>query len=59
MKYMKMATSGNFGNIISVLVASIFLPFLPMLPIHILTQNLLSDFAQLGIPRSIIWIKVI
>jgi Mg2+-importing ATPase len=50
MKYMKMATSGNFGNIISVMVASIFLPFLPMKPVHLLTQNLLNDFAQMGMP---------
>lgn len=49
-KYIKMAASGNFGNMFSVLVASIFLPFLPMLPIHILVQNLLCDFAQMGIP---------
>lgn len=49
MKYIKMAASGNFGNIISVIAASIFLPFLPILPIHILTQNLLNDFAQMGI----------
>ena len=50
MKYIKMAASGNFGNMISVMVASIFLPFLPMLPVHILTQNLLCDFSQVGIP---------
>lgn len=50
MKYIKMAASGNFGNMISVMVSSIFLPFLPMLPVHILTQNLLCDFSQLGIP---------
>ncbi len=50
MKYIKMAASGNFGNMISVMVASLFLPFLPMLPVHILTQNLLCDFAQIGIP---------
>jgi ATPase, P-type (transporting), HAD superfamily, subfamily IC len=50
MKYIKMAASGNFGNMISVMVASIFLPFLPMLPVHILTQNLLCDFSQIGIP---------
>lgn len=49
-KYIKMATSGNFGNMLSVLIASIFLPFLPLLPIHILIQNLLNDFAQLGMP---------
>lgn len=50
MKYIKMAASGNFGNMISVIAASIFLPFLPMLPVQILTQNLLCDFAQMGIP---------
>ncbi len=50
MKYIKMTASGNFGNMISVVVASIFLPFLPMLPVQILTQNLLCDFAQMGIP---------
>lgn len=49
MKYIKMAASGNFGNMISVVIASIFLPFLPMLPVHILTQNLLNDFAQMGL----------
>lgn len=50
LKYIKMATSGNFGNMLSVVIASIFLPFLPMLPIHILIQNLLNDFAQIGMP---------
>ena len=50
LKYIKMATSGNFGNMLSVIIASIFLPFLPLLPIHILIQNLLCDFAQMGMP---------
>ena len=50
LKYIKMATSGNFGNMISVIIASLFLPFLPMLPVHILIQNLLNDFAQIGMP---------
>jgi Mg2+-importing ATPase len=49
-KYIKMASSGNFGNMFSVLVASAFLPFLPMLPIQILAQNLLYDFSQITIP---------
>lgn len=49
-KYLEMAVSGNLGNMISVVIASIFLPFLPLLPIHILIQNLLSDLAQTGIP---------
>ena len=50
LKYIKMATSGNLGNMLSVIIASIFLPFLPMLPVHILIQNLLNDFAQIGMP---------
>ena len=50
LKYIKMATSGNFGNMLSIIIASIYLPFLPLLPIHILIQNLLNDFAQLGMP---------
>lgn len=49
-KYIKMATSSNFGNMFSMLGASIFLPFLPMLPIQILVQNLLYDISQVSIP---------
>ena len=49
-KYLKMSVSGNFGNMFSVLIASIFLPFLLLLPLHILVQNILNDFAQLGMP---------
>lgn len=49
-KYVKMTTSSNFGNMFSVLAASAFLPFLPMLPIHILIQNLLYDISQTTIP---------
>jgi P-type Mg2+ transporter len=49
-KYIKMGTSSNFGNMFSLLGASMLLPFLPMLPIQILTQNLLYDFSQLAIP---------
>ncbi len=49
-KYLKMSVSGNFGNMFSVLIASLFLPFLPMLPVQILVQNMLNDFAQLGMP---------
>jgi Mg2+-importing ATPase len=50
MKYMKMALSSNFGNVFSVLVASIFLPYLPLIPIQILIQNLIYDFTQIAIP---------
>ncbi len=49
-KYVKMTASSNFGNVFSVLIASIFLPFLPMLPIHLLIQNLFYDISQISIP---------
>ncbi len=49
-KYIKMTTSSNFGNVFSVLVASAFLPFLPMLPLQILLQNMLYDMSQTSIP---------
>jgi len=50
MKYIKMTISSNFGNVFSVLVASMVLPFPPMLPLHLLIQNLLYDISQLSIP---------
>jgi P-type Mg2+ transporter len=49
-KYIRMGTSSNFGNMFSVLGASAFLPFLPMQPVQILINNLLYDFSQTGIP---------
>ena len=49
-KYIKMGASSNFGNMFSVLGASIFLPFLPMAPIQVLTNNLLYDFSQTDDP---------
>ncbi len=51
-KYIKMAASSNFGNMFSVVGASVFLPFLPMLPIQVLTNNLLYDFSQTAIPTD-------
>jgi Mg2+-importing ATPase len=51
-KYIKMAASSNFGNMFSVLGASLFLPFVPMLPIQVLTNNLLYDFSQTTIPTD-------
>jgi len=49
-KYIKMGASSNFGNMFSVLGASLFLPFLPMAPIQVLTNNLLYDLSQAAIP---------
>ncbi len=52
LKYVRMGASSNFGNMFSVLGASIWLPFLPMRPIQILTNNLLYDFSQVPIPTD-------
>lgn len=49
MKYLNMSISSNVGNMISFIVASIYIPFLPILPIQILLQNLLYDISQMGI----------
>ncbi|CAL8109974.1 unnamed protein product [Orchesella dallaii] len=49
-KYIAMAVSSNFGNVFSVLFASMWLPYEPMRSKHLLTQNLLYDFSQIGIP---------
>jgi len=51
-KYIRMGASSNFGNMFSVVGASYLLPFLPMQPIQILTNNLLYDFSQTGIPSD-------
>jgi Mg2+-importing ATPase len=51
-KYVRMGASSNFGNMFSVLGASVFVPFLPMLPIQILTNNLLYDIGQTTIPTD-------
>ena len=51
-KYLLMGTSSNFGNMLSMAVASLLLPFLPMLPTQILLNNLLYDVSQLTIPTD-------
>jgi P-type Mg2+ transporter len=52
LKYVRMGASSNFGNMFSVLGASIFVPFLPMAPIQILANNLLYDVSQTAIPTD-------
>ena len=49
-KYMKMALSADFGDVFSIMIASIFFPFLPLLPIQMLIQDFIYDFSQIGIP---------
>lgn len=49
-KYVRMGTSSNFGNMLSMAMASLVLPFLPLLPVQILLNNLLYDLSEIGIP---------
>ncbi len=49
-KYIKMAVSFNFGEVLSVLIASVLLPFFPITPIQLLVQSLIYDIGQLSIP---------
>jgi P-type Mg2+ transporter len=51
-KYVRMGASSNFGNMFSVLGASIFVPYLPMAPVQILANNLLYDIGQTAIPTD-------
>ena len=50
MKYINLTVSSNFGNIFSIILASIFLPFLPMLPIQLLLLNLIYDLICVSLP---------
>lgn len=50
LKYIKITASSNFGNMFSVIVASLMLPFLPMLPLHLLLLNLIYDISMVTIP---------
>lgn len=50
MKYIRMGTSSNFGNMLTMALASLFLPFLPLTAVQVLLNNLLYDFSQIGIP---------
>ncbi|PQP78032.1 magnesium-translocating P-type ATPase [Spiroplasma sp. ChiS] len=49
LKYIKITIASNFGNVLSILIASVWLPFHPMMPIQILFQNLLYDVSQLAV----------
>ena len=49
-KYIKMTASSNFGNMLSVLAASAFLPFLPMASVQLILLNMIYDFSCTLIP---------
>ena len=46
-KYIKMTVSSNFGNIFSLLFASVFLP---MAPVHLIVLNLIYDLSCVALP---------
>lgn len=50
LKYIKITASSNFGNILSIVCASAFLPFLPMASVQILLLNLLYDILCIILP---------
>lgn len=49
-KYIKMTSSSNFGNMFSVLAASALLPFLPMTSVQLIFLNLIYDLSCTAIP---------
>jgi Mg2+-importing ATPase len=49
LKYTRLTISANFGNMISLALASVVLPFLPLLPRQILLLNFLSDVPSTAI----------
>ena len=52
LKYVRVTISANFGNVLSMTIASAFLPFLPLLPLQILLLNFLSDIPALTIAED-------
>lgn len=48
-KYIKITISASFGNVLSMALASLFMPFLPMLPTQILLLNFMSDLPAIAI----------
>lgn len=49
LKYISITTSANFGNMVSMALATPLLPFLPLLPKQILLNNFLSDIPSVAI----------
>lgn len=50
LKYIRMGTSSNFGNMLTMAIASLWLPFLPLTPLQVLINNVLYDISQVGLP---------
>jgi len=52
MKYIFITSSANLGNMVSMAIASIYLPFLPLLPKQILLTNFLTDTPAMTLPAD-------
>ncbi|GBD47809.1 HAD-IC family P-type ATPase [Methylopila sp. Yamaguchi] len=50
LKYVRMAMASNFGNMVSMAIASAVLPFLPLSPVQVLLNNMIYDVSEAGIP---------
>ena len=59
LKYILITTSANLGNMVSMAVASLFLPFLPLLPGQILLNNFLSDVPAVGLADDAVDLELI
>lgn len=59
LKYIRVTTSANFGNMLSMAAAAWFLPFLPLLPRQVLLLNFLSDIPAIAIAADAVDREVI
>ena len=50
LKYLKTTVSSNFGNVLSVTVASLFLPFLPMSALQLVLLSLVYEIVCITLP---------
>ena len=50
LKYLKTTVSSNFGNVLSVTVASLFLPFLPMSALQLVLLSLVYEIVCIALP---------
>jgi Mg2+-importing ATPase len=49
LKYIAITTSANFGNMVSMALATLFVPFLPLTAKQILLNNFVSDFPSIAL----------
>jgi Mg2+-importing ATPase len=59
LKYVFVSISANFGYMLSMAIASLFLPFLPLLPTQILLINLLADFPAMALATDSVDVEIV